>query len=497
MATENADHEGSQVASKSAAETTPELREQVGRAFAFARRGLRYWYVAFAILILGGLACAGYFTLEPPVYRSETVLLHTDGIASSDSPESTAAPRNVAARVQEIVTSRQLLGRVLDEFHLYPEIQRRYGPVDAVDELKKHVQFKAPGGSTFRIAFDGDSPGQAERVTARLAELVIDRDSDLRTTQARLTQDFLAAEKGRTEALLHDTEHQLASFMAEHPRFALDTTPLTTGAAIRASVQGGVRTTPRPAPMRQARSSRPASMPSPAGPINSPTPSDAMREALGEKASAEAALAAARVNLADKLAQFTPAHPDVRAAQATVALAEARLADATSEVLAAPLAPPALAPPASPSPVEHPTWYAPTPAPDTIAAAPRAQDLVLLETEWATLTRNVIEARQHYDQVEAALFKADILASSVSGDNHGTQMSVIDRAFLPQRPVPPGRAAIAAIAGALSLLLGALFALVCAALDDRIYVPRDAARVADVLVEVPRLRRWRRAHVST
>jgi hypothetical protein len=276
----------------------------------------------------------------------------------------------------------------------------------------------------------------------------------------------------------------------------LDTTPLTTGAAIRASVQGGVRTAPRPAPMRQARSSRPASMPSP-GPINSPTPSEAMREALGEKASAEAALAAARVNLADKLAQFTPAHPDVRAAQATVALAEARLADATSEVLAAPLAPPALAAPASPSPVEHTTWYASAPAPDTNSAAPRPQDLVLLETQWATLTRNVIEARQHYDQVEAALFKADILASSVSGDNHGTQMSVIDRAFLPQRPVPPGRAAIAAIAGALSLLLGALFALVCAALDDRIYVPRDAARVADVLVEVPRLRRWRRAHVST
>ena len=76
-------------------------------------------------------------------------------------------------------------------------------------------------------------------------------------------------------------------------------------------------------------------------------------------------------------------------------------------------------------------------------------------------------------------------------------MSVIDGAYLPQRPVPPGRATIAAIASALSLLLGGLVMLLCAALDDRIYAERDLAGVAGMLVQVPRVRRWRRAHVAT
>ena len=51
----------------------------------------------------------------------------------------------------------------------------------------------------------------------------------------------------------------------------------------------------------------------------------------------------------------------------------------------------------------------------------------------------------------------------------------------------------AAIASALSLLLGGLVMLLCAALDDRIYAERDLAGVAGMLVQVPRVRRWRRS----
>src|ERR1019366_765092 len=96
---------------------------------------------------------------------------------------------------------------------MYPDVRRQYGPVDAVDELRKHIQFKAPGGNTFRIAFDGDSAQQAQRVTARLAELVIDSDSELRSSQALVTRNFLAREKAGTEGRLDEAERQVASFM--------------------------------------------------------------------------------------------------------------------------------------------------------------------------------------------------------------------------------------------------------------------------------------------
>jgi uncharacterized protein involved in exopolysaccharide biosynthesis len=120
---------------------------------------------------------------------------------------------------------------------------------------------------------------------------------------------------------------------------------------------------------------------------------------------------------------------------------------------------------------------------------------VALETEWVKLTRGVTEARQHQDQVEAALFKANIAASSESG-GHGVQVTTIDSAFLPQNAVPPGRTMIAGIFAAISLLLGALGAIVRAVLDDRVHDGRDLSRVSEVLVEIPRASS-RRAHVAS
>jgi capsular polysaccharide biosynthesis protein len=111
------------------------------------------------------------------------------------------------------------------------------------------------------------------------------------------------------------------------------------------------------------------------------------------------------------------------------------------------------------------------------------------------MTRAVIAARQRHDQVEVALFKADIAANSEVGGS-GARMTVIDPAYLPQRPVPPGRTMIAAITMAIALVLGLLIALGCAALDDRIYSERDIDRIGYVLVEVPRQRARRRAHVT-
>jgi len=477
----------------------PDFREQARRAVAFVRRATRFWYVPLATLLVGGASCAAFFHfLHRPSFRSETVILHTEGIAPGDPTEQAVAPRSVAARVQEILTSRALLERVLTEFDLYPVTKRAYGPVDAIEELKRQVQLKAPGGSTFRISFDGDSPEQAQRVTARLAELVIDEDSALRKTQAHVTQDFLAAEKKGTEGRLREAEYELASFMAEHPRFALDTTPLTTGAAIRASVQGAAPTVRSGSSPQSPRAIAAPSQPSVATVASTaPTDAEATREALREKAAAAAALAAARASLLEKLDHFTPAHPDVRAAREAVALAEARLVAAAERVPVAPVPVPMVVPdtkPPSPSGVPHASVPAPAVAVRPVASG--RDDVVGLEIQWATLTRSAIEARQHDDQVEAALFKADIAANSVSGDNSGTQMTVIDPAFLPRRALPPERAVIALVAGALSLLVGLLIALVCAALDDRIYGWRDAARLGDVLVEVPSARRGRRARVS-
>ncbi|HEX7668713.1 MAG TPA: hypothetical protein VF395_03975, partial [Polyangiaceae bacterium] len=117
------------------------------------------------------------------------------------------------------------------------------------------------------------------------------------------------------------------------------------------------------------------------------------------------------------------------------------------------------------------------------------------ETDWVKLTRSVTEARQHQDQVEGALFKANIAVSSESG-GHGVQVTVIDPAFVPQSATPPGRAVILAMFLGISLLLGLVGSLGRAFLDDRVYGSRDVARFSEILAEVPRVS-TRRAHVPS
>jgi uncharacterized protein involved in exopolysaccharide biosynthesis len=117
---------------------------------------------------------------------------------------------------------------------------------------------------------------------------------------------------------------------------------------------------------------------------------------------------------------------------------------------------------------------------------------VALETEWVMLTRETTQARQHQDQVDAALFKAKSAADSEQG-NHGVDVTTIDPAFLPQTAVPPGRTVVVAIFAGVSLLLAVAIAAFRALLNDRVYAERDVSPLAPVLVLVPRSTRVARA----
>jgi capsular polysaccharide biosynthesis protein len=490
-------------------DSTDEAHEQVARATAFLRRVLRFWGTPLVLLVLGIGACAAYLVLRSPTYRSETVILYSEGVRAADDADRPDNARSVTVRLKEILMSRTSLDEIVREFGLYPAIQQKAGAVDAVEELRKHVEFRAPGGDTFSIAFTGASPSEARAVTARLAALVIGQDSDLRKKQATLMRDFLETEKQTTEARLRDTETALASFMAAHPRFALDATPLATGAAIRASLGAAAAVLPTPGGLTRPRTLLPIR--DTAAPVGRTPPgsSPGAHEAAAEEARANAALAAASANFADLSAHFTAAHPDVRAAQAEVERATSRLAAASAAAAVVQVAPvsapvaraedvtlaprPFIKEPSQP-PVVTPVGEA-LPATVPAGAVRAPQDVVALETEWVKLTRGVTEARQHQDELEGALFKANTAVSSESG-GHGVQVTMIDPAFLPQSAVPPGRTVIVALFLGGSLLLGILGAFIRALIDDGVYDARDVTKVANLLVEVPRASS-RRAYVSS
>jgi capsular polysaccharide biosynthesis protein len=424
-----------------------------------------------------------------PTYKSETVILYSEGIRQTEGDEPRDAARGVSTRLREILTSRAELRKIVDQFGLYPGIVHEHGSGDAVEELRHHIEFKAPGGDTFSIAFEGASPAEAKKVTERLAQIVIEQDASLRKKQALVTRDFLELEKMGTDSRLRDAEQALASFMAAHPRFALDATPLAGGAAIRATMGGTVAPPNAPNAMPFVPRPRSPAVAGSLGPVRS-VEGVGSREAAQEQGKAQAALEAAQAHLTDLQARFTPQYPDVRNAQAEVDRAKARLAAAA--VAANHEAGPAREPAAgnggaavANGATPHPVARALLPSGVLPPRSPADEkNLVALETEWVKLTRDVTEARQHQDHLESALFKADIAANSEAG-GHGVQVSVIDPAFLPERPVPPGRSIIVALILGAALVLGVLGALAGAALDDRIYDGRELTTLAPTLVSIP------------
>lgn len=453
----------------------------------FLRRTLHAWPLVLLCVSLAAFACCAFIYFRHPSYRSETVILYSAGVRQAAASEQDDNPRSASTRLKELLMSRPSLEKVVKQFGLYPETRAKYGIGDAVDELKRHIEFRAPGGDTFSIAFIGTSPSEAQRVTQALGKLVIEGDSELRKTQAEQARDFLTAERANKAKDLRDAEQRLAEFMGQHRRFALDTTPLAAGAAIRATMAGSApATTTTYRSVRVSASAPGASHPNPAP---AATGGAAAADA-GERARAVAALAAAKASLAEQLERYTPAHPDVRAAQAEVDRATARVAALGPEPKAAPA--PAPAPPA---PAAAPAHRVAVSVPAVAAAHASSEDVVGLETEWSKLTREVTAARQRVDQVEAALFKADVLASSeIAG--RAVQISVIDPAFLPERPVGLGLNVLIAIFLGAGLVLGLLAAALNAALDDRIYRASDARGTTAILVEVPKFSWRRRAYAS-
>ncbi|HMJ11564.1 MAG TPA: hypothetical protein VK524_09145 [Polyangiaceae bacterium] len=474
-------------------DTASDPRQQLDRALSFVRRVRHFAWTIAATVAVGAVLCGVFLLVRTPRYVSETVLLYTEAIRPSDqSGQSATQPRNTAVRLKEMLLARPMLTRVLNEHGLYQGVLRKEGLVDAIEEFREDLSFRAPGGETYTLGYRADSAETAQKVTARLADLVISEDGKARRAQARLTRDFLAGESKRTEKELKDAELELAKFMAEHPSIAMDSMLLmggpTSGAAIRASTGGAQRAEPL-AELRRAVGTWQTLGPAVRGTAPSAATGAPPVFDRAEKARAEAALAAAQADLTEKSNRFTEEHPDVRAAAAAVGRAQQRLQGMGSPA-------PALPAVASNSTAQPRRVFVPSRSAAPATAQEKAagqEDLVELETQWARATRSVNETRQRHEQIEASFFKADIAASSESG-GHAVQVQIIDPAYLPLKPQPPGRGLIAAIFLGLSLLLGLMVAVACAIFDDRIYDGHDADSVGPILTEVPSANNIRRAH---
>jgi uncharacterized protein involved in exopolysaccharide biosynthesis len=469
-----------------------------------------------AIVLAAGLAITAGWTLSAKrLFRSEAIFLFERGVSSASIGAGAEgdSPRQVGSRLQDMLVSRQRLDALVKQMKLYPRIAEHRGQLEAIEEMRKHINLAIRDGYAFRVSYDAETRELAQSVLDTLVKGVVDDDGQRRLRDAEETKEFLNTERKQADEALKTKESTLAGFLAQHPQLAAETgtTGASTGGIIRAAdrdraANGGggeiASLELQAAQLEEALAAAGQSAPGlpPPEPGADPVLVSARSHALTE-------LQNAQKDLADKQARYTNEHPDVKTALRHVADAEAALRRA--ELMLSEHRKSAATPSPAASASGEVEGGGRVAALRRALAAVRSQiasvksrsaapsevpksvpSLVSIDTEWTRLTRDVAEARERQAQLEARQFQAQ-LAATLASAGQGARLVVADPPFRPTRPISGERSKIALVGGVASLLMALLAVAIVGAFDDRLYGATDVERVVGdaVVIVVPRLMR--------
>lgn len=178
----------------------------------------KYWIIIpFLLTVLAGLC---YFILTPKVYEAETLILVQPQRVPEEYVRSivSASTEDRLRTIEQQVTSRTNLEKIIDEFQLFKKDHERLVIDDMVTALRKRIQISVREGSrnreasTFTITFRGENPETVMKVTNALASNFISEDLKIREDQALGTSTFLADELESVERRLLEKENELKDY---------------------------------------------------------------------------------------------------------------------------------------------------------------------------------------------------------------------------------------------------------------------------------------------
>ncbi|HXT94788.1 MAG TPA: hypothetical protein VN853_00705 [Polyangia bacterium] len=465
-------------------------RENLAVLVGFAARVLRGWRVGAGLLALGLLATVGLTLSTHRLYRSEALLTY-EGAAQVMVSGDGISQRTMAARVYDMVTSRQRIEKLIKDMKLYRGVVDKRGMVEAIDEMRKHLKVSSGEGFSYRISYDGDGRDLTRDALESLLDDVITEDRQRHTRQVEETQRFLDHEKQLADEEVKTKEGALSAFLAKHPQLANEAGAASVGGLLRAAdrdkaAASGGDVASLELQAAQIEESLAASTHHPValgGPLDDPQLAAALTRA-------ETELAAARSDLLEKQAHLTNEHPDVKMAMRRVTVAELAAKHAEAAMVAGRAQRPAAVKTevAEDDDVRTAALKRALAAVRQQLAASRghgtphevppknAGSLVAIDTEWLRLNREASEARDRQTQLQSKQFQAELASALTSAGDEG-QLVIVDHPYRPLRPVAGGHAKVLA-AGAVGSLLLALFGMgVFALFDDHLYAAGDVQRV--------------------
>jgi uncharacterized protein involved in exopolysaccharide biosynthesis len=467
-------------------------RDKLQRLGDLGQKTLRYWWLVAIFAIVGGSVSFAFAMLRPKKYQSWATLFYQERIQTNvlSPTREEVAQRNIGDKYRELLLARSQLEKIISDPTLnpYPKVKDKDL---AIDMLRNAVKLEVRGGNVFRIVFTDGNPDRAKVVTERLTKMLQERDEQLRNDQAKRTVEFATQQKEEASQKLRTAEQSLVEFLAKNPEFAADPNQTSEGAGIRAIKKTTPTGNSRLNMLERQKQRIQAALDAPADtPVKIAAPPTAEKLAA-ERAvdDAEREVNSAKRALEDANTKFTSKHPTVIAAQDRLNTAQQRLRQAQANV-----PPDVIVSPATPekrekmkqqlADVERQIASISKTKDETPATADSTtKRLVDLETEHAELRRAVTEQRERVDSLADSVFRAQMDASQKAAEAGG-RLESVDPAFRPVKPTGPGKTIFMMAGMALFVLLGFVFAIGLAVIDDRLYRRADIDQLGIAVLAV-------------
>jgi len=197
----------------------------LGDYLAILRR--KKWHILFTVIIAFSVCAVVAFSLDS-VYRSSATIL----IEEQDIPRDlvrSAVTSYADQRIQMIsqqVMSRANLASIVEKYNVYPKQRQRLLNQEIVALMHENITLEMvsadvidprsgrPSQATiaFTLAFDGETPQIAQRVTNELVSLFLSENIKTRQQKAAETSGFFAEEAAKLQTQIADLELKLSNF---------------------------------------------------------------------------------------------------------------------------------------------------------------------------------------------------------------------------------------------------------------------------------------------
>lgn len=182
------------------------------------RIAMRRKWLLLVPLVVAAIGVIGLLKYLPNQYRSETLIL----VVPQRVPESyvrstvTAHIEDRLQSIREQILSRTRLERIINDFDLYHGARSVMLLEDVVAFMRRQVTVDMVRGDAFRVAYVAEEPVVAQKVTERLASLIIEENLRDREVLAEATNQFLDTQLEDARSRLEEREKQLEIYRRQH-----------------------------------------------------------------------------------------------------------------------------------------------------------------------------------------------------------------------------------------------------------------------------------------